>query len=155
MNYKIVFPENNSEIIQELSLLLHSELESVYGKGRIENFIDENNEMIKFIAVEFQGKIAACGALKHFKNSTAEIKRMYVRKNFRGKGISKLILKALENLAVELNYKRVILETGIYQPEAVALYKKYGYSEINCYGRHADEPDGLCFEKKLSGVTHL
>ena len=89
----------------------------------------------------------ACGALKHFDDNTAEIKRMYVKPEYRGRGLSKLILSELEDKAKELNYNRLVLETGLKQPEAMNLYNKFGYKPLKCYGQHADDPDSRCFEK--------
>ncbi len=64
-------------------------------------------------------------------------------------GLSKLILRQLEDYAKELNYTRLILETGIKQPEAISLYQKFGYNPLRCYGRHANDPDSRCFEKTI------
>jgi GNAT superfamily N-acetyltransferase len=123
-------------------------LELIYGKGTIENFIDENEEMLLFIIAQDESEnTIACGALKHFNSVAVEIKRMYTKQEFRGKGISKKILMELEDHAKLLGYKRIILETGIKQPEAMNLYSKSGYNPLKCYGKHANDPDSRCFEK--------
>ena len=75
---------------------------------------------------------------------------MYVINEFRGKGLSKLILKTLEETAFKMNYSRVILETGLKQRAAMLLYEKSGYTKIKPYGRHKDDPDSVCYEKRLS-----
>ena len=150
MNYNIAVLPSGSEDITEMSASLHQELELMYGKGSIEDFIEENKEMLIFYAVRHRDNgFAACGALKHFNGETAEIKRMYVKGEHRGKGLSKLILKQLEETAAGMNYKRIILETGTKQPEAMNLYEKAGYSKIEAYGRHKDDPDSVCYEKKI------
>ncbi len=129
---------------------LHADLELRYGKGSIEEFIEENKYMIIFFAaVDESGNAAACGALKHFDDHTAEIKRMYVKDEYRGKGLSKLILKQLEDTALKMNYRRIVLETGLKQPEAMNLYEKFGYTKIKPYGRHKDDPDSVCYEKMI------
>ncbi len=148
MNIKIKTALPLSNEIKELSDELHKDLESIYGKGLIENFHDENKQMLVFyIAYHENGEAVACGALKHINITTSEIKRMYVKESFRGKGISKEILSRLEHHARELHYQKIILETGLKQPEAISLYKKSGYLPIECYGRHIEDPDSRCFEK--------
>jgi putative acetyltransferase len=150
MNFKI---ENASPKLVEVNMLsdeLHKELELIYGNGIIEDFIDENKQMlIFFVAYNEEENAIACGALKHFDDSSAEIKRMYVKPTYRGRGLSKLILRQLEDYAKELNYQRLILETGLKQPEAMNLYIKFGYKPLECYGRHANDPDSRCFEKTI------
>jgi len=139
-----------SQEVKELSDLLHNDLELIYGKGLIESFKEENEQMLIFyVAYDDNGIAVACGALKHFNESTTEIKRMYVKENFRGRGISKKILLKLEHHARELQYQRLVLETGLKQPEAMSLYSKFGYTPIKCYGRHANDPDSRCFEKLI------
>jgi putative acetyltransferase len=148
MNYKIKKTTAASPEVNSLSDELHKYLEAIYGNGIIEDFIDENELMLIFyIAYDEKGTAISCGALKHFDDSTAEIKRMYVKPQFRGRGISKLILKQLESYAEELNYQRLVLETGLKQPEAMSLYSKFGYKPLKCYGRHSNDPDSRCFEK--------
>jgi putative acetyltransferase len=150
MKFKIKKGSPKSIGVNLLSDELHKELELFYGKGLIEDFKTENDQMLVFyIAYNEIEEAVACGALKHFNDTTAEIKRMYVKPEHRGRGISKLILRQLEDYAKELNYHRLILETGLKQPEAMNLYNKFGYKPMNCYGRHSNDPDSRCFEKKI------
>lgn len=106
--------------------------------------------LIFYVAYDDNGTAVACGALKHFDDITAEIKRMYVMPEHRGKGISKLILKQLEAYAKELNYQRLVLETGLKQPEAISLYEKSGYKPLKCYGQHANDPESRCYKKIIN-----
>ena len=150
MGIKIKKVAANSTEVTLLSDELHNDLKLIYGEGIIEDFENENEEMLVFyIAFDEKENAVGSGALKHFNNETAEIKRMYVKPKFRGRGISKLILKQLEAYAKELNYERLILETGLKQPEAMSLYEKFGYMPLKCYGRHANDPDSRCFEKSI------
>ena len=91
-----------------------------------------------------------CGAFKEFEANTVEIKRMYVSEANRGKGIAVQILNELEKWAAELSYSRCILETGIKQPEAIALYQKCGYTRMENYGQYAGIDASFCFEKKIN-----
>ena len=148
MSFKIKKAPGNSSEVKLLSNELHKDLESIYGEGMIEDFFEENEQMLIFyVAYNESGKAVAIGALKPFNDVTAEIKRMYVNPEYRGKGISKLILIHIEDYAKEFNYQRLILETGLKQPEAMSLYHKFGYKPMVCYGRHASDPDSRCFEK--------
>jgi putative acetyltransferase len=150
MNIKLKKVSQDSPEVKSLSDELHKELELIYGNGMIEDFLDENKQMLIFFVAYDESEIAiACGALKHFDETTAEIKRMYVKPEHRGRGISKLILTRIEDEAKELNYNRLVLETGLKQPEAMSLYQKSGYKPLKCYGRHAIDPDSRCFEKVI------
>jgi len=68
----------------------------------------------------------------------AEIKRMYVRPAFQRRGLARLVLSELERTAVEAGITRVILETGLEQPEAIAMYRSAGYDDIPAFGYYAD-----------------
>jgi GNAT superfamily N-acetyltransferase len=151
--FKIKAIDPSSPEALTLTRELFDELEELYGKGRIEEFEDENKTFPYFIIVLEENNPVGCGALKYFDPSTIEIKRMYVRKNFRGKGLSKLILLDLENKAKEMNYHWIVLETGIRQPEAIALYEKSGYKKILPYGIYADDPESLCYEKRFRQLS--
>ncbi len=151
INFYLKHADSLSPDALVLTKELHIELEELYGKGRIEEFEEENKSFLYFIIFSDENdNPAGCGALKYFDPFTIEIKRMFVKKIFRGKGLSKLILHELEKKAKEMNYGRIVLETGVRQPEAVNLYEKSGYRRIEPYGKFADDPESLCYEKKLS-----
>jgi GNAT superfamily N-acetyltransferase len=86
-----------------------------------------------FVLMRIAGEPVACGGLKRFDDETAEIKRMYVAPRFRGQGLSRLLLEALEARARELGYVRARLDTGDRQPAAAALYDDVGYRRIPDY----------------------
>ena len=74
---------------------------------------------------------------------------MYTLPQQRGKGYASIILNELEVWATELGFTSAVLETGVKQPEAIALYKKNGYNRIDNYGQYAGVENSLCFEKEL------
>lgn len=90
-----------------------------------------------------------CGAFKAIDDETVEIKRMFVRPEFRGKNIAFQLLKELENWAHELNYKACVLETGKKQVEAVALYKKAAYEITENYGQYKNIENSICMKKLI------
>lgn len=92
----------------------------------------------------------ACGAIKPFKKSTMEVKRMYTVKASRGKGLATSLLPALEDWAKELGNEYCVLETGKRQEDAVALYLKNGYEVIPNYGQYEGIENSICFRKTLS-----
>lgn len=107
-------------------------------------------DRIKHAVVAYEDEqLAACGAIKEYDSDTVEIKRMYTLPRWRGKGLATVVLAELERWAVELSYKRCVLETGKKQPEAIELYKKNGYVEIPNYGQYAGVENSVCFEKRL------
>ena len=90
-----------------------------------------------------------CGAVRLLDATTAEVKRMYVQPEQRGRGVGKAVLAALEAAARRLGAKRLVLETGIYQEAAIALYLGAGFTPIDCWGEYASSRTSLCFEKRL------
>ncbi len=120
--------------------------------GEDHAFYDQFNKIdsIKNTVVCYAENIpVGCGAFKPFEKVSVEIKRMYTLPQQRGKGFASFILNELEAWATELGYTSAVLETGIKQPEAIALYKKNGYKRIENYGQYAGVENSLCFEKKL------
>lgn len=107
-------------------------------------------DSIKHAVVACQdGKAVACGAIKAFDKDSMEVKRMYTLPSHRGKGIALLVLTNLENWASELGFKNSVLETGMQQPEAMALYQKHGYEAIPNYGQYIGVSNSRCFRKSL------
>lgn len=78
-----------------------------------------------------------------------EIKRMFVKSENRGSGIAQLILNELEKWAIENNFFKSILETGIKQPGAIRFYTKSGYVKIDNYGQYAGNSNSFCMSKNL------
>jgi putative acetyltransferase len=91
----------------------------------------------------------ACGCFKGFDDNTVEIKRMFVCKEQRGKGLSKKILIGLEQWAREQNYKYAVLETSVHFTTARNLYTTSGYAVIPNYGPYACLPESVCMKKQL------
>jgi GNAT superfamily N-acetyltransferase len=109
-----------------------------------------NIDMLKNCVVTYLGDEAvACGAFKPFSEDSVEIKRMYTNPEKRKLGLASETLNALEIWAEESGYKKCVLETGIMQPEAIALYEKNGYKRISNYGQYAGVENSVCFEKIL------
>lgn len=101
--------------------------------------------------VAFEGDAAvACGAVRLLGGGDAEIKRMYVTRSHRGRGLARRVLEALESTARELGAQRLVLETGARQPEAIALYRSVGFAPIAPFGDYDESPFSLFFGKPVS-----
>jgi putative acetyltransferase len=102
-----------------------------------------------FLVGRENGEPVACGGIAHYDDFTAEIRRMYVVPEARGRGLSRRVLTALEDEARALGYSLVRLETGKLQTEAIGLYASAGFGPIPRYGPFANDPRSVCFEKRL------
>ncbi|MFH8580371.1 GNAT family N-acetyltransferase [Streptomyces zaomyceticus] len=85
-----------------------------------------------------------------YSDGDAELKRMYVIPEARGLGLARRILAALESDARTAGRTRMVLETGIAQPEAIALYTSSGYDPCPKFGHYRDHPGSRCFAKPLT-----
>lgn len=103
-----------------------------------------------FLIARIDGRGVGCGALRNLEPGVGEVKRMFVLPDFRGCGIGRRLLAALESRALELGRNTVRLETGKGQPEAIALYESSGYREIAAFGEYIGDEFSICFEKQLT-----
>ena len=101
------------------------------------------------IVVYDKEKPIACGCYKEYNTGTVEIKRMFVEKNHRGNGIAKLVLKKLENWAIENGFQNAILETSIHFNVAKNLYQQAGYIITPNYDQYKGLEESICMKKKL------
>jgi putative acetyltransferase len=146
----IVRTDSDNHDFVELVKLLDADLAQRDGDDHA--FYAQFNKIdsIKHVVLAYEdGKPMGCGAIKEYGPDTAEIKRMYVPPRCRKKGIASAVLSELEKWAVELSFRRCILETGKRQPEAIGLYRKSGYAVIPNYGQYAGTENSVCFAKNL------
>lgn len=137
---------DNSDFIK-LSALFDEYLVDIDGDER-DFFALYNNVHLDNVIVVYENDIAvACGAFKKYETGTAEIKRMFVCPEQRGKGIAALILKELESWAKEQGFSSFILETSPKLTGAVALYVKTGYYLIPNYGQYIGVENSVCMKK--------
>lgn len=133
-----------------LIIELDAELRATYDE--LMNTYDQHNviEKIDTVVIAYvDNQPAGCGCFKTFDKDAAEVKRMYVRPQFRGMGISAMILNELEVWARSLGYTRMILETGEKQLAAIGLYQKGGYVKSDNYGPYVGLETSLCYSKTL------
>ena len=102
-----------------------------------------------FVVARLDGRPIACGGLRTVGEGVGEVKRMYVAPEARGRGLARRVLAELEAVGRALGHRRLLLETGAMQPEAVALYASAGWARTEPYGEWRDSPLSLCFERAL------
>ncbi len=104
-----------------------------------------------FLIIYENGTAVGCSAVRLRDPETAELKRMYVVPAVRGKGLGRRLVAALEDEARALGVRRVVLETGIRQGAALALYRATGFQPIALYGEYCLSPNtSICLGKELS-----
>jgi putative acetyltransferase len=102
---------------------------------------------VRFLVARRDGIAAGCGALILGVDGEAELKRMFVAPEARGKKIGARMLEALEASAKAEGVRVVRLETGVRQPESLALYRRHGYTERGPFGTYQRDPLSTFFEK--------
>lgn len=147
---EIVMTDSGNEDFARLILLLDEDLDERYGELQKKYNLLNKVDLIKDAIVVYKfGEPVACGAFKEYDSRTVEVKRVFVKKGYRGLGISRLVMSQLEETAAGRGYQYVVLETGIKQHEAISLYKKLGYEPIPNYGPYAGNPNSVCMKKSL------
>ena len=108
---------------------------------------------VTYLVAVVDGRAVACGAWQPLDADTAELKRMYVRPAYRGRGIARQMIVALEEEAYATGRWVIQLETGTYLPAAIALYRSAGYQPIPAYGEYVGNPYSVCFAKRLPAAS--
>lgn len=106
-------------------------------------------EGVAFFVAHYDGVPAGCGGIKLYGSEYGEVKRMYVRPEFRGYGLGKEMLNHLAAYTTQHGIRVLRLETGIHQTEAIGLYERFGFQRIPPFGDYFDDPVSLCYEKHL------
>lgn len=104
---------------------------------------------IRFFGAELNGRYVGCGALA-LMDGYGELKSMFTDPSARGQGVAKAILAAIESEAQHHSFDHIALETGWLLKEAVALYRRLGFSECGPFGDYSDNPESLFMKKYLS-----
>jgi len=92
---------------------------------------------------------AGCVALRRIDAGTGEMKRMYVREQFRGSGLGRRLAVAVIDVAKQRGYTRLVLDTLPKLATAIALYRDLGFRETDPY-LASPTPGALCFELRIS-----
>ena len=104
---------------------------------------------VSFLVARAEGEAVGCGAILRDPRGWGEVKRMFVRPDQRGKGIGVRLLAELEALAIGSGLSLLRLETGIHNREALALYRRAGFTERGPFGDYASDPLSVFMEKRV------
>lgn len=133
---------------------LNAELSAQYPEPGATHFRLDPDEVAPgrglFVVARLGEVAVGCGAMRKIAGDTAELKRMYTHPLARGHGIGRALLDALEASAPRLGVSRIVLETGVRQAPALALYERAGYTRIEPYGEYTASPLSICYGKTLA-----
>jgi GNAT superfamily N-acetyltransferase len=104
---------------------------------------------VAFFVLRDAGTPAGCGGIELVGTEYGELKRMYVRPHFRGRGFGKLLLDYLSDHARAHGVGLLRLETGIHQPAAIRLYERTGFQRVPAFGDYREDPLSLFYEKYI------
>ena len=142
----------DSEDAVALITELEAHLDPLYPRESRHGYSVEKllREGVYFFIVRDQGALIGCGGVQFFGTEYGEIKRMYVRPQFRGLGFAKLMLDHLEQYSRSNGINVLRLETGIHQHEAIGLYEREGFRAIAPFGEYKPDPLSRFYEKHIS-----
>lgn len=149
MNYRIVRTNTEDSSFRILEKRLDDELRKIYGQMQSKYTSNNIVKGLKTIIIYDGETPIACGCLKFLYDDSAEVKRVFVSPEYRGKGISKLVMEELEKWAVDSSINELVLETGSKQKAAISLYIGLGYVRIENYGPYVGDTNSNCMKKIL------
>ena len=145
--------ELTSSVAEALIRALNAELTDLYPEPGATHFRLDADEVAEgrgaFVVASLNGVAIGCGAVRRLDPTTAELKRMYVAPEGRGRGIGRRLLTALEAEARGLGIRQLLLETGPLQVAALALYARSGFVVVPAYGEYVGSPASICMAKSL------
>ena len=103
-----------------------------------------------YLLADRDGQALGCGALRQQDAFTGELRRMFVTRQARRDGVARALLVSLEHEAQALGYRRLVLETGVRQEAAIALYSRSGWRRIPPWGPYVGDAMSVCFGKTLT-----
>ena len=149
----VISPERpDTEDAMALITELEAVLEPLYPSESRHGYSVEKllREGVAFFIIRHQGVLVGCGGVQLFGSEYAEIKRMYIRPQFRGMGFAKLMLDHLAEYSRLRGVGVIRLETGIYQHEAIGLYERAGFQSIAPFGEYKPDPLSRFYEKRIA-----
>ncbi|CAM3713550.1 GNAT family N-acetyltransferase [Isoptericola cucumis] len=133
-----------------------------YGGDEDAKEVIDPASVVVTLLVRVDGAPAGCGSVRDVSGTddlrgrgtlhpaaTGEVKRVYVDPAFRGRGLARQLMAELERSVRRVGFRRLVLETGTAQPEAIGLYTALGFEPIEPYGKFAGEPEQRSYGKRL------
>jgi putative acetyltransferase len=142
-------PQSDEAI--QLMRELWAYLDALYGNSAptVHELTGMEDPRSAFVIAREADAAVGCAALRPMSADIAEVKRMYVRAEARRKGVARQLMSTLEQIARDTGFREIWLETGLPQVAAIELYEQLGYTTIPPYGEYKDEPDSVCYAKRL------
>ena len=130
---------------------LEADLDPLYPKTSRHGYSVEKllREGVSFFVIRDGDVLIGCGGVQFFGNDYGELKRMYVRPQFRGRGFARLMLDHLFEYTRSNGINLLRLETGIHQHDAIALYERAGFRSISPFGDYKPDPLSRFYEKQI------
>lgn len=124
---------------------------AIGGEEKREKYKQFNHtDTMDFVTVAYDHeKPVGCGALRKYSEKETEVKRVFVREEYRGKNIGGMLLESLIAQAEKTGFERLLLETGAFLGASVRLYQRYGFERIPNYGVYQDMPESLCMGRDI------
>lgn len=106
---------------------------------------------VYFVGGYLDSELTGIGAVKKFDTCPryGEIKNLFVDREYRGRGVSRLIMGALEQHLIGQKITLCRLETGVSQPAPIGLYRTLGYTETTVYGDYKPDPFSVFMQKEI------
>lgn len=126
--------------------------EAVGGENKRKKYVSYNNiDTMDYVLLAYDGDVpVGCAALRNYIDSQIELKRVFVRSDYRKQNIGGMLLDQLIIWAKNANYQYMLLETGEILADSVKLYKRHGFCKIKNYGNYINMPESLCMGLSLS-----
>lgn len=140
----------NSENTDFISLTkeLDADLTKRNGDDQFQYHIYNKIELLPTVVIAYRDNYpVGCACFKEFSIDKVELKRMYVKPDYRGLGIADKILDEIEKWICEKGISKLVLETGLKQVEAISFYTRLGYIKTDNYGQYIGNPNSVCMEK--------
>lgn len=148
-----IITDEKDERFIELTRELDNEYFQLHGDVvlKYQEYNDLKDSHIVILALNW-GKPIACASFRLFDKDTIEVRRVYVKKRYRRKGIAYKLVKQLEKLAMEENFKYSIIETGRENVAAINLYRKLDYEIIDNIGIFEGDDLCICMKKQFKSL---
>lgn len=153
---KITALDPSSKDAQELFSLSNAYLGSLYPaeSNHLASIAELSGQSTILLGIYDGENILGCGAVRVMEDDGqyGELRRVFIKEAYRGRGLSKQLMIALENLLIDRSIALVRLETGIHQVEALGLYKQLAYQIRGPFGAYELDPLSIFMEKRLEIV---
>jgi N-acetylglutamate synthase and related acetyltransferases len=149
---RFVLTDGNDRDFISLCHLLDANLDEIVGgrQNRAQYLPYNTLEDIRDVIVAYEDDTPiGCAGFKRYNEDTAEIKRVFVRPEYRKKGAASQILTLLETRAKEKEYRSLVLETGLLLQESMGLYRSLGFTVTENYGPYKGMTASVCMQKDI------